>query len=260
MAEQPEARTADTADFTFTVGEMQSDVLKVTGFTGEEGISRLFGFRIELCSDDANIDFNEVVGKSCVLEIAGAHGSRYVCGIVRQFEQTGEGVGVSYYAAEIVPLHWYLSKRFKTRIFREHNCSDMSVPGIIKKVLEDAGIPEERFRFALQATYAARDFVVQYRETDMDFISRLMEHEGIFYFFEHTAEGHTMVFGDADVVHVDTPNAAEYPFRDPNSLVPEKEFVYHARECQAIQFASVCLDDFNFRQPTVALRSNVQAD
>ena len=93
MAEQPEARAADTADFTFTVGEMQSDVLKVTGFTGEEGISRLFGFRIELCSDDANIDFNEVVGKSCVLEIAGAHGSRYVCGIVRQFEQTGEGVG-----------------------------------------------------------------------------------------------------------------------------------------------------------------------
>jgi type VI secretion system secreted protein VgrG len=259
MADQT-ARTADTADFTFVVGDHGPEVLKVTAFMGDEGISRLFAFRLELCSDEANIDFASVLGKACCLEIAGRHGSRYVNGVVREFEQTGEGSNVAYYAAEIVPLHWFLTKRFKTRLFREHNCSDMSVPGIIKKVLEDAGIPEERFRFALEGTYEAREFVVQYRETDYNFIARLMEDEGIFFFFEHTAEGHTMVIGDGGVAHTETPNEAEFPFREPNALVAEKEFVFRARERQSLQFASICLDDFNFRQPTLALRSEAQSD
>ncbi len=255
-----ERPAAHSADFTFVVGDCPPDLLKVTRFTGEEGLSRLFCFRVELCSDEADIDFAEMLGKPCCLEITGRHGTRYVNGIVRQFEQTGLGSSLTYYAAEIVPLPWLLTKRFKTRLFRTHNCPDMTLPGILRQVLEDAGIPPERFRFALEAEYAERDFVVQYRETDFNFIARLMEDDGIFFFFEHSADGHTLVIADSDVAHLPTPGEARYPFRPPQALVEESESVQRARERQSLEFASVCLDDFNFRQPAVALRAESQAD
>lgn len=251
--------SAREADFTFKVGDTSADVLKVTGFTGAEGISELFHFRVELCSDDPEIDLNSIIGEACVLQIDGSSGPRYLSGIVRRFERTGEGVRLTHYAAEIVPVHWLLTRRHKCRIFQEHNCPDMSVPGIVKKVLDDAGITEDYYRFALEGSYRKHEYVVQYRESEMDFISRLMEEQGIFYFFEHSAEGHKMVFGDSAVAHVSTPNDAEFPFRDPSGLVPEKEHVFSLRDSRQIQHGAVCLDDFNFKQPTMELKSAIAA-
>jgi type VI secretion system secreted protein VgrG len=249
--------SAQQADFLFRIGEAERDVLLVTGFTGTEGISELYHFRLDLVSDDAEIDLTAQVGKPGTLEIRGAAGSRYVHGIVRRFERAGEGINKTNYAAEIVPAQWLLTRRTKSRIFQEHNCADMTVPGIVKKVLQDAGIPEDNYRFALEASYATREYVVQYRESEMDFISRLMEEEGIFYFFEHTADGYAMVIGDSQVAHVPLPTDPEIPFRDPSGLVPDKEFVFSLRESHQIQHGAVCLDDFNFEQPTMALRSSV---
>ncbi len=111
MAEQP-LRGAHEADFTFRVGELTEDDLRVTGFAGTEGISELFAFTVELCSREADIDFEAVVGKKCVLEIASSAGSRFINAIVRQFARTGdvrrvEGTGerLTHYRAEIVPYH-----------------------------------------------------------------------------------------------------------------------------------------------------------
>ncbi|TWT43685.1 Phage-related baseplate assembly protein [Phycisphaerae bacterium RAS1] len=263
---------AQTADFTFKVAELTTEVLRVTAFSGTEGVSELFRFEVELCSDDPNIDFTTIVGKQCLLEFTAEAGSRYVNAIVKRFEHTGEGVyhtdtagaKLTYYAAEIVPVHWQLSRRIKSRLFIEANCSDMTVKGIIKKVLEDAGLAENtHFKFALQESYTpAREFVVQYRESDMDFISRMMEQEGIFYFFEHTADGHKMVIGDSKVAHTATPNLAEYPYRDPNGLVPEEEheYAFSARDREEMQIGSVVLDDYNFQSPSMELRSTAKAD
>jgi type VI secretion system secreted protein VgrG len=256
-----QARPAHTADFTLQAGDRTAEDLKVTGFTGTERISRLFDFRVEICSDDANIDLDSLVGQSCTLEIAGPSGSRYVHGIVWQFERTGEGRNITYYAAEVAPIHRLLTQRYGSRIFQEHNCSDMTVPGIIKQVLDDAGIPQDNYRFALQGTYDTREYVVQYRESEMAFISRLMEAEGIFYFFEHTAEGHKMVFGDSPVAHTDTPNEAEFAFRETTSMVTEedREYVYKVRDRRAIRAGAVALDDYNFKQPQVDLAATTAA-
>jgi type VI secretion system secreted protein VgrG len=267
MAEQPRS-TGDEADFTFRAGELTTDDLRVTAFRGMEGISELFWFTVELCSRRADIDFETVVGKPCVLEIIHSAGSRYVNGIVRRFERTGEvrraegtSEAMTHYRAEVAPYHWLLTKRYKSRIFQQHNCDDMTVPGIIKKVLEDAGIPGEKFRFALEYTeYAEREFVVQYRETDFAFISRLMEHEGIFYFFEHTADGHVMVVGDSGVAHADTPDAAEFAFREPTGLIEEQEYIDTAAATLDINYGAICLDDYNFKRPATELRATVQAD
>lgn len=261
MAQVP-VRPASEADFTFKAGDKTTEDLKVTGFTGTEEISRLFSFRLELCSDDSDIVFDEIVGKPCTLEIHSASGSRFVNGIVRRFERTGEGVSLTYYAAEIVPVHWLLTRRHKSRIFQEHNCSDMTIPGIIKKVFDDAGIPGDNYRFALQGSYDTREYVVQYRESEMSFISRLMEEEGIFFFFEHTGEGHTMVIGDSPVAHTATPNESQFPFREPTGLVSEqeKEYVYGIHDGQEIQTGAVTLDDYNFKQPQVDLMAVASAD
>ena len=259
---QGQVRPASEADFTFRVGDRSAEELKVTGFTGTEELSRLFEFHVEFCSDEPDIPFDEVVGKQCTLEIRGAAGSRYVNGIVRRFERTGEGVSLTYYAADVVPIHWLLTKRHKSRIFQECNCPDMTIPGIIRKVFEDAGIPSDNYRFALQASYDKREYVVQYRESEMNFISRLMEEEGIFFFFEHTATGHKMVIGDSPVAHTATPNRSQFAFRTRTGLVPEEEqeYVYSVRDGQEIQIGAVTLDDYNFQQPQVDLLATATAD
>lgn len=257
----PEVLKASQADFTFRVGELTTEDLKVTAFHGTEGINELFHFHVEFCSDLADLDFETIVGKPCFLEIAGTAGSRYVNGIVQRFARTGEGSKLTYYAADIVPVHWLLTKRIKSRVFTEANCPGMTIPDIIKKVLTDAGIPDDHCRWtSLSGGYEAREFVAQYRESEMDFISRLMEEEGIFYFFEHSSEGHKMVFGDASSAHVYVPNDHEYPFRDPTGLVPEKEFVFNLRDTRQVEIGAVTLDDYNFEKPDLQLRTVKKAD
>ena len=268
MGEQPQTRSADTADFIFTAGEMESDVLKVTAFRGTEGISELFHFRIELCSELQLPEFSELVGASAKLEIATDSGTRFVRGIISSFERTGQSRTRNYAAAELVPLHWLLTKRIFSRVFTESNCADMSVPGVIKKVFKDAGVPDDTFRFVLERTYSEpqfqREMIVQYRESEMDFISRLMEEEGIFYFYEHTEEGTKLVIADGNTAFDDTPNDdpddAGIPFREPTGLVPEKEYIYDWRDRRSIQHGKVTLSDFNFKTPQTSPVATIVQD
>ena len=255
-------RPASQADFTFRVADRDVDEFLVTGFEGSEEIGRLFEFRVTLCSEEASVVFDELVGQPCTLEIKGASGSRFVNGIVRSFQRIGEGSSLTFYAAEIVPLVWMLTRRIKSRIFQEYNCSDMTIPGIIKKVLDDAGIPSDSYRFALQGEYETREYVVQYRESEMQFISRLMEEVGIFYFFEHSDEGHVLVLGDGPAVHAETPNDAEFVFRDPTGMAAaaNQEFFHEVRDQQEIQIGAVTLDDYNFEQPKLELQTSATAE
>jgi type VI secretion system secreted protein VgrG len=153
-----------------------------------------------------------------------------------------------------------LTRRHRSRIFQTHNCSDMTVGGIVKQVLDDAGISSDSYRFALSGTYTAREYVVQYRETEMDFISRLMEEEGLFYFFEHTAEGHKMVIADSAVAHVVSPIDGECTYREPTGLVAERNTLFSLRETADIQSGSVRLKDFDFVKPGTDIGAVSSAD
>ena len=256
------ARRADTADFLFTVADLDADELKVSRFSGRECMSRLFEFDVDLCSSNSDLAPADLVGQACKLEIHNSAGVRYVHGIVRRFARTGEGVNLTHYAAVIVPKVWLLSRRIRCRIFQEHNCQRMTVPGIIEKVLTDAGLASGDFRFALQEDYPTREYVVQYRESEMDFISRLAEKEGIFYFFEQTADGHKIVFGDSPVAFSETPDEATVPFRDPTGLVSERdrEQILSVRDEHEVRIGAVALDDYNFKQPALDLMSASTSD
>ena len=240
-------RRAFEADFIFQV-QGYSDELRVLGFRGAEGISEPFQYNLELAARDAGIDFGAIVGKTASLHIYGEVGERYVNGIVTRLVQAGVGNRYTVYHAEMMPAVWLLSMRYKSRIFQE-----MSAQDIIKQVFQDAGIQSNAYRFALQGTHNPREYCVQYRESDLDFISRLMEEEGIFYFFEHSDEKHVMVIADNSGVHVPIESPDTIVFNEPSGMVAEKEHVYEYRFTQQIRSGAVVLRDFNYERPTLDL-------
>lgn len=250
------------ADFVLHIGGIPCDELRVVGLSGEEALGEFFRFRLELTAESPDLDPAELLGRTACLDIHGVSGTRHVHGIVGQFERTGNGRTHTYYAAEIVPEHWLLTQRFQSRIFQEHNCPDMSVPGIIARVFDTAGIPDDRYQLKLHCDYKQRDYVVQYRETDADFIRRLMEEEGIYFFFEQTAGGCCLVLADLPTAHKPLADDVILPFRDPNGLVSEQdvELFDQLRERRSIGNGAVSLDDFNFRTPGADLLKTRTAD
>lgn len=244
---------SNVAQFTFAVSDLDAE-LRVVRFQGSEGISQLSRFVLELAAD-AEIDFGAVVGKAGLLIISGTQGERYVNGIVSRFEQLGDRGRFTLYTAELVPLIWVLSYRHTCRIFQQ-----MSVPDIIAQVLEKAGIPGDLYRFALQGSYEPRDYCVQYRESDLHFICRLMEEEGIFYFFEHTAESHVLVMADGASAHMPIAEQATVIFHPPTGTIPTEEYIFQYSYAEEVRPGAVVLRDFDFKKPSLNLQVDAQAD
>ena len=155
------------------------DVLLLQKFAGQEGISQLFNFQLDLASQKPPIKLESIIGQNVTVNMALSDVStRYFNGFVSQFAQTGQDSQFTYYQAEIVPWLWFLSQTSDCRIFQ-----NKTVPEIVTQIFQEFGFQD--FRTALQGTYERLDVAMQYRETEFNFISRLMEQAGIFYFFEH---------------------------------------------------------------------------
>jgi type VI secretion system secreted protein VgrG len=225
------------------------DFLLLNRFDAVEGISKLFSIEAELLHEETTADFDPTVvdpqallGRSVTISIKSTDGaSREFSGIVNQFTQGNRDARFSYYRVSIVPHVWLLTQSSQSRIFQQ-----MSVPDILKKVF--AGF---EFKFVTQAKYEPRNYCVQYRETDFDFASRLMEEEGIFYYFEHAEGKHKIVFGDSQQAHPDCPGNSEVPFfvnvGDPDDFVSSvNTFLGGYR----VQTGKVTLWDYNFQLPT----------
>ncbi|OPZ09559.1 MAG: Phage-related baseplate assembly protein [candidate division BRC1 bacterium ADurb.BinA292] len=237
---------SDVSDYSFRAGDLDIQELRVIRFELHEAISELFHVRIELASLNQELAIDELVGRPGVLRLShfNQEHERWVNGIVKLLDYTSSGSQYCRYEAQLVPRVWLLGLRRQSRIFQ-----DMTVPDIIKQVLTDAGIPADMFRMALTGNYGQRGYCVQYRETDLDFIKRLAEEEGIFFFFEHTEETHVMVFGDAPSVHKPIAGKPEVPFRTPTDMVEGKAFVSQFRYGQQVRTGSAMLRDFNFENP-----------
>ncbi len=239
------------ADFVLQIEGVPADDLAVSLLDGEEALGQFFRFRLGLCSANPDLDPAMMLGKVADLEIHGADGTRHVHGIVGQFERTGNGHSHTYYSVDIVPEHWLLTQRVQSRIFQAHNCADMSVPGIIERVFDTAGIPDDRYQFELYGDYQPRNYVVQYCESDADFLCRLMEEEGIYFFFEHGPDACRLVMADLPDGHPELPGEATFSFRDPNGLLSaeRRERFDGLRERRSIASGAVTFDDYNFRTP-----------
>jgi len=168
------------------------DALILQEFSGTESLSQPFSFRLDMVSEQQSIAPNLLLGKSVTWSVAGPAGDlRHFCGIVREFvaaENWGRGYRV--YHAEVVPWFWLLSRTADCRIFQ-----NKSVKDILQTVLGECDQADFDLG-GIKGSHPPREYCVQYRETDFNFLTRLMEEEGIFYFFRHAEGTHKMIVAD----------------------------------------------------------------
>ncbi len=232
---------------TFEVDGLSTE-LRVMRFEGHEALSQLYRFDVTLACEDPALAFADLVGKPCVLTFKVDDEPRFAHGIVSRFEQGEEGKKLTLYRATIVPSVWRLQHRRDSRIFQA-----MTVPDILKAVLDGAGV--EGSRFSLSGSYATREYCVQYRESDWDFMSRLMEEEGIYTFFEHTHDSETLILADAPSAHNPIAGESTLVFRTPLGAMVKGEHVSRFRYAEEVRPGKVTLRDYNFKKPSLSLES-----
>ena len=224
------------------------DTLVVKQFTAYEAMGRLFEYQLELLSEDHNIAINEILGQnvSLTLQLEDER-DRYFNGFVTRFAQVGQVGRHALYQATLRPWLWFLTRSSDCRIFQE-----TSVPDIIKTVFRDFGFSD--FEDRLSASYRTWDYCVQYRESAFDFVSRLMEHEGIYYYFRHEEGKHILVLADAYGAHEQFEGYETLPyFPETEDGVREQEHVYGWALAQEIQATTYTLDDYDFERPRTDL-------
>lgn len=224
------------------------DKLLLRAFSGEERLSGLFHFRLEMVSEDNGLDFSAIVGQNVTVTLSLNDGTkRYLNGLVGRFMQEESNVRLTTYYADIHPWLWLLTKTKDCRIFQ-----NQSVPQIIKAIFSDLGFTD--YRDTLTGTYAARDYCVQYDETAFNFVSRLMEDEGIFYFFEHTADKHTLVLGDDADAHQTCPGLTAAKYRKSDIDHTDDHTVTRCSIEEQVVTGKFAHDDFNFETPSTDLK------
>jgi len=228
------------------------DVLLLRGFHGREAISGLFQFELDLLSESRSVTFDDVVGKNVTLRISLADASdRYWNGFVSRFSQGPYEQGLTQYHAVMVPWLWFLTRTADCRIFQ-----NKKAPDIIKQIFKDLGFSD--YKLQLYGDFVEREYCVQYRETDFNFVSRLMEEEGIFYFFEHEHGKHTLVLANDPAAHKTCPqqNSARYALT-PGSWQDE-DVILEWRQEQEVRPGSYAVTDYNFETPTSSLAATVK--
>ncbi|WP_394540505.1 type VI secretion system spike protein VgrG1a [Pseudomonas aeruginosa] len=229
------------------------DVLLLQRMEGREELGRLFAYELHLVSENPNLPLEQLLGKPMSLSLELPGGSRrFFHGIVARCSQVAGHGQFAGYQATLRPWPWLLTRTSDCRIFQ-----NQSVPEIIKQVFRDLGFSD--FEDALSRSYREWEYCVQYRETSFDFVSRLMEQEGIYYWFRHEQSRHILVLSDAYGAHQSPPNYASVPYYPPTLEQRERDHFYDWHMAREVQSGSLSLNDYDFQRPGARLevRSNI---
>ncbi|MFL7963444.1 type VI secretion system tip protein TssI/VgrG [Pseudomonas kielensis] len=223
------------------------EVLLLKDMSGGEELGRLFNYELQLHSLDNAIDLNQLLGKPmCVsLQLDGG-GERYFHGIVARCSQNVDQGQFASYHATLRPWLWLLTRTSDCRIFQ-----NLTIPQIIKQVFRDLGFSD--FEDALSQIYREWEYCVQYRETSFDFVSRLMEQEGIYYFFRHEQGRHVLVLADAYGAHTTAPGYGSVPYYPKNEQQRERDHIHDWHLAQEVQPGSLELNDYDFQRPSARI-------
>lgn len=219
------------------------DVLVVTELDSVEEFSRLSTHRVQMLSQNDDIKPEEIVGKPVTIVMLDVDDKPYYLrGYFKTFINHGRGDRATIYSGELVPWLWFLTRRTNCRMFQ-----DKTVPEIIEEVFKDLGFTDYDFS-GLSGSFAKRVYTVQYRESDFDFVSRLMEDEGIFYYFKHEADrdlmcmaNHTGAYQQAK--HSSVRYVGPQSFREVDDDLLSWQHRYEYRSGKIMQHA------FNFETP-----------
>ncbi len=231
------------------------DVLLLESFHGTETISKPFSFTLKLLSENPAIDLKGLLSTPMVVTIELPDESeRNIHGVVNRAVQLEFGEdGLVGYEVEIVGWIWFLSLFTDIRIFQ-----NKTAPEIIEQVFGDRGFTD--FKLQLQGSYPKREYCVQYRETDLNFVSRLMEDEGIFYFFQHEVDKHTLVLADSQTAIVDCPHLATARYMPATGAVQEDDTITTLLHEQKVHPGMSSLCDYDFEKPNTSLNATISCD
>jgi type VI secretion system secreted protein VgrG len=235
------------------------DTLLLKGFHGQEGVSRLFNFELRMYSEKMGLTFNDIVGKTTTIKMLLPNKRvRYINGIVSSFAQGGTWVLedgrhpkiLASYTATLVPCLWVLTQTGDCRIFQ-----NKSVPEILSDIFKEHGFSNFEFRLK-PGDYEKREYCVQYRETDFNFVSRLMEEEGIFYFFEHQEQKHILVLADNNKDFKPSPLLPLISYNSTTAQEGDGE-IREWSASQEVRPGKYTVTDYNFIQPSLDLTYSV---
>lgn len=230
---------------------LSAEQLKFRAMRGHEGLSQLFEFEVDMVSTSFNLDLKKLLGTSLTLELTDGGAPRFLNGTVVRFELVGRAneTGRHYvYRALVQPWLWFLTRTTDCRIFQSK-----SVPEVLDEVLGKYGFEFEK---RLTGSYRPWEYCVQYQESDFAFVSRLMEHEGIAYHFEHTNNSHLLVLADDTGGYGKLPGFATIAYRPRDRVLHAMEpCIDQWRISEQITSGRVMLDDFDFKKSRASLQS-----
>ncbi len=225
------------------------DALLFFKMVGEENLSKPFEYHLDLLSLKHDINPNQLLGESITIKLRLADGHwRYFNGYVTRFAQYGRLDDFAQYRLTIRPWFWFLTRASNCRVFQHK-----SVPEIIKQVFRDQNFSD--FKERLSGSYSTRDYCVQYRESDFNFVSRLMEEEGIYYYFSHKDGTHELVLSDSVSSHDKVPGYEKIPFHQEQGANDRtrNDHIHEWEVGKEVQSGFYALTDYDFKKPKARL-------
>lgn len=240
--------------FTFELNRSDLPLFYVVRFQGEEAVSRLFRFDITLVSEEGNIDLDSVMNATATLRLWSRDRSRSTPyhGMLCEFEQLGQVDNYYFYRATLVPRLWRLGLTLLNEVY----LNEQRIPEIIRSILDRNGLkgPDVRINVRKDSDYRQRSFTCQYQETDLNFISRWMEHEGLYYFFDHedtASSGEVLHITDYKEAQPNTSISLRYTPPE-NVQTDRQDSCVTAFNCRKTHIpAKVLVQDFNFRKASL---------
>ena len=223
------------------------DIFELVELDGEESICGLYELDLRLKSEDADVKLDSLVGKPLAIEADLGTGERFFHGLVASFGQASAVGDLVEYRAKLVPWLWVLTRSRDCRIFQ-----DKSVLDIVKEVFDGNKMTDFRVD-ADSSKYSPLEFVVQYGESDFDFVSRMLEEYGIGYYFEHAKDAHTLVLFDTSDQNKTCPihDEASYVGEEGQEQTPGLITLWDSRI--DLRTGAFALQDYNFENPGVDL-------
>jgi type VI secretion system secreted protein VgrG len=230
------------------LGTTLGDKLRFRSLSANEEMGRLFDFSVlAVAEPNAGIDPAALLGTNAVVTIEiDKDKKRHFHGLVARAgleSSVGRLIG---WRLQLRPWLWLLTRRADSRVFQ-----NMTVEAIIKKVFEKY---TGDVVFDLRGSFAPRLYCVQYRETDFNFVSRLMEEEGMYYFFRHAADKHTLVICNGMTTHVDFPGFTKHKYRESQDQLIDLQAITEWRHTHELTPAKVTLTDYDYLKPATSLK------
>ncbi|MBN2254120.1 MAG: type VI secretion system tip protein VgrG [Deltaproteobacteria bacterium] len=241
--------------FEFRSQVLEEDTFAVVRFKGTEGLSRYYEFEIDLVSQEPEIDMTEVLKNPATFTILRDDGNIPFHGILTDFEQLHEIDGYVFYRAVLVPKLWWLSLTYHNQVLL-----NKSVPHMIEGVLKDGGLTSLDVEFKLEKEYPEWDYICQYGESHLNFVSRWMEREGIYYYFEQGDSSEKVIVTDEKASHGEMNEGATMYYSPPSALgESHREEIINAFICrQTMLPKTLRLRDYNYETPSMEITGSAE--